>query len=177
VRDHPTARAILTALMVVAVGALAAACGGDGGVTAPTGSAASSPSTAPSPSPSSSRGTVARVAAGSFVPVAHEAQGTAEIWRTAEGGYELRLRGFSVDSGPDLFVWLVDDPLPDSNAAVEEATHLDAGALKGSGGDQTYSLPSDLDPNDYHAVVIWCKRFAENFAYAPLSGDVDSQAD
>ncbi len=59
----------------------------------------------------------------------------------------------------------------------EEAAYLDAGALKGSGGDQTYSLPSDLDPNAYHAVVIWCKRFAENFAYAPLSGDVDSQAD
>ena len=166
--DHARARAIMMALIVAVVGTLAAACGGDREVTESVGNSVSSPSAEQSPTASPSHSTVARVAAGSFVPVAHEAQGTDEIWRTADGGYELRLRGFSVESGPDLYVWLVDDPLPDSNDAVEEATYVDAGALKGTGGAQAYVLPADFDPDDYRAVVIWCKRFAENFAYASL---------
>lgn len=58
-------------------------------------------------------------------------------------------------------MWLVDDPLPDSNDAVEDAAYVEAGALQGTGGDQAYVLPADFDPDDYRAVVVWCRMLAE----------------
>ncbi len=171
-------RLALLVVTLVTAALVVAACGGDGaGYTSASSAGSATPSALPSSSPSADPSATAtpspaasesRIAAGDFVPVAHAADGTAELWQTAGGGYELRLRAFSVDDGPDLFVWLVDDPRPNDNDAVLDAEYVNAGVLKATSGTQKYALPRGFDPDGYRAVVIWCKEFSENFAYASL---------
>jgi hypothetical protein len=105
------------------------------------------------------------LAQGSLEPVAHSARGTARVIRTPRGRV-LTLTGFEVDNGPDLRVYVVAGPAR-SEDEVDEFTDL--GALKGNKGNQQYDLPRQLDLDQPHTVVIWCRAFSVNFARAPLS--------
>jgi len=53
--------------------------------------------------------------------------------------------------------------------AVTRSGFIELGSLKGNIGDQNYDLPSGVDLTKYRAVTIWCRRFAVNFATAPLA--------
>jgi len=111
----------------------------------------------------------AALASGRFHSVAHETHGTAAILRLDDGSRILRLTEFMTSNGPDVRVYLVAADDAADNATVKRAGYVELGRLKGTDGDQNYDVPADLDLSKYRAVTIWCKRFAVNFATAPLT--------
>lgn len=105
---------------------------------------------------------------GSFYNLRYKGGGEAVVYQQADGTRILRLQDFSVDNGPDLFVYLVPaDPVP-STSGTEIAGFYNLGVLKGNIGDQNYEIPADLDLSQFKSVVIWCRAFAVPFSAAPL---------
>jgi hypothetical protein len=95
----------------------------------------------------------------------HDGSGTAEIQRLPDGTLNLFLRGFSVTNGPDLFVVLSRDPggnYSDGDLVLER--------LKANHGNQNYVIPAGTDLSLYRSVLIWCRSFNVDFAYATLGG-------
>jgi hypothetical protein len=120
--------------------------------------------TAPAGARTAQRGN-ARLRAGRFAAVRHDARGTATAIRLARGGRVLTLTDFDVTNGPDLRVYLVA-----GRARTEgDVRHVvDLGALKGNQGDQQYDIPRRVDLERYSTAVIWCRAFSVLFARAPL---------
>jgi len=109
------------------------------------------------------------LAKGSFYNLVYLSSGEALVYQLADGSRILRFQNFSVDNGPDLYVYLVPiDPVP-SDSGSEIAGSYNLGRLKGNVGDQNYEIPADLDLSQYKSVVIWCQAFAVPFSAAPLT--------
>ena len=98
----------------------------------------------------------------------HRGRGTAAILRSATGDTLLRLTEFEVTNGPDLEVWLVEEVNPQSSADVRNSQWVSLGTLKGNIGDQTYTIPADVDVSRFGSVVIWCEQFGVLFSPASL---------
>lgn len=112
------------------------------------------------------------LAAGRFVSQEHETTGTATILRLADGQRILRLTGFETSNGPDLQVWLTDQPVQADNEGwflFDDGRYTSLGGLKGNIGDQNYPIPADVDLADYRSVSIWCDRFSVSFGAAELT--------
>jgi len=92
----------------------------------------------------------------------HFGRGTATLVEVAPGSYVVRLEGFEVRNGPDLFVYLS----PSAEGYAEGAIEL--GALKADKGNQNYEVPAGVSVAGAMSVVIWCRQFAVQFAAAPL---------
>ncbi len=107
--------------------------------------------------------------AGRFHGVAHETQGTATVYRLADGKRVLRFTDFETSNGPDVQVYLGMANDAKDNATVTTAGFFPLGPIKGNRGDQNYELPADLDLAKFHSVTVWCRRFGVNFATAPLN--------
>ena len=134
---------------------------------APAPSAASSavPSAVAEPGPSV-------VGEGAFVTHEHATTGTARLVRDPDGGHRLEIAGLDTSDGPDLRVWLTDQPVREGRAGwgvFDDGRWVELGRLKGNRGDQVYRIPGDVDPGDFRSVSIWCKRFAVSFGAAPLT--------
>ncbi|HEY1016726.1 MAG TPA: DM13 domain-containing protein [Herpetosiphonaceae bacterium] len=108
------------------------------------------------------------LARGAFHDVVHASAGSAIVFRDADGSRSLRLEDFSVDNGPDLYVYAVAAPDAADSASVEQAGFVNLGPLKANQGNQNYELPAEFDPARHQSIVIWCQRFGVNFAAAPL---------
>jgi hypothetical protein len=93
----------------------------------------------------------------------HFGRGTALLIETSPGSYTVRLEGFEVRNGPDLFVYLSPSAEGYTDGAIELA------ALKADRGNQNYEVPAGTSIEDVRSIVIWCKQFAVLFATAPLS--------
>lgn len=127
-----------------------------------------SPTTPPPPSPTTGPTVLSR---GTFVTHEHDTSGAAEIIRLADGQRVLALRGLNTSNGPDLRVWLTDQPVKPGRAGwhvFDDGVYVELGRLKGNRGDQAYALPTDLDLAKYRSVTIWCKRFSVSFGAAEL---------
>jgi hypothetical protein len=108
------------------------------------------------------------LAQGAFYNIVHAGSGQAIVYQLADGSRVLRLQDFSVDNGPDLYVYLVPvNPVPDTIGS-EIPGSVNLGALKGNLGDQNYDIPADLDLSQFQSVVIWCRAFRVPFSAAPL---------
>lgn len=98
----------------------------------------------------------------------HRGEGTATIYRLADGSHVLRLEDFRVTNGPDLRVLLArsTDPLGggDLDAGYEEL-----GKLKGNVGNQNYPIPDAIEPAEFGSIVIYCKPFRVVFSAAQLN--------
>ena len=104
------------------------------------------------------KATIEIIRAGSFVGVGgHPSEGVAKIL-SVNGNEYLRFEEFMVINGPDLRVYL-------TSGDVQNGVHL--GKLKGSKGDQNYSLVG-IDTSKYDTVVIFCQPFQVVFATAAL---------
>jgi hypothetical protein len=77
--------------------------------------------------------------------------------------FVVRLEGFEVRNGPDLYVYLS----PDSDGYKKTAIEL--GKLKADKGNQNYAVPAGSDVAAAKSVVIWCKQFSVLFATARLA--------
>lgn len=108
---------------------------------------------------------------GNFHSILHPTQGTATVYRIADGSRVLRFTNFSTSNGPDVRIYMVAANDANDAATVLHAGFIDLGPIKGNIGDQNYSLGSDVDLSKYRAVSVWCKRFSVNFGTAPLSPD------
>lgn len=98
---------------------------------------------------------------------AHKGSGKAEIL-TAGGLNVLRFTEFTVTNGPDLEVWLVEEPAPQSSSDVKNSKWISLGVLKGNKGDQSYQIPAGTDISKYGSAVIWCEQFGVLFSSATL---------
>jgi hypothetical protein len=92
----------------------------------------------------------------------HFGSGRARLIEIVPGELVLHFDGFSVQNGPDLFVYLSPDP----TGWTEEAVNL--GELKATDGSFSYQVPLGIDPADVGSVVIWCRAFSVLFATAAL---------
>jgi len=110
------------------------------------------------------------IAQGSFgiVDGIHHGQGTASLLDVTDGTRVLRFSDFAVTNGPDLYVYLSANPAPRTGAQLHEGGAFEVAALKGNAGDQNYTLPADLNLDDFEWVVIYCRRFSVVFSSAPL---------
>lgn len=95
----------------------------------------------------------------------HTGEGTATVYRLADGRHVVRFEGFRVRNGPDLRVILT----PVGREDVLADGYIELGELKGNVGNQNYFFPEGIDPGDYAAVIIYCWPFRVVFAEAVLS--------
>jgi len=97
------------------------------------------------------------VAAGSFYSIERSGQGTATLYRLADGRLALRLGdGFQTLASPDLHVWLSHAERPATSAEIFAAERVDLGAITTTYGDHNYLLPAGVDVKQIRSVVIWC---------------------
>ena len=101
---------------------------------------------------------------GELTGIDHQATGKAAVYRLADGARVVRLEDLDMQNGPDLFVYLV----PEAGQR-EPGGGVNLGRLKGNKGNQQYALPAGTDPDDFDAVLVWCRQFATAFAGAPLA--------
>lgn len=97
----------------------------------------------------------------------HQGAGTATLYQLVDGNRILRLEEFQVTNGPDLHVILATNSQPSDAESL--GNHIDLGKLKGNIGDQNYTIPADVDLNQYGSVVIYCQPFHVVFATASLN--------
>jgi hypothetical protein len=111
------------------------------------------------------------VSTGEFITHEHETRGSAEIVRLADGRHQLVIRGLDTSNGPDLRVWLTDQPVIEGTAGwrvFDDGKWVEVAKLKGNKGDQVYDLPPSVDLATVRSVSIWCKRFSVSFGAAEL---------
>ncbi|HWH01044.1 MAG TPA: DM13 domain-containing protein [Pilimelia sp.] len=138
-----------------------------------SGSASASPAapTSPSGSPSASPAGNRLLATGSFITHEHDTSGAARLVRLADGRHQLLLVGLRTSDGPDLRVWLSDQPVRSGEAGwrvFDDGRWVELGRLKGNRGNQVYEIPAGTDLETLRSVSIWCKRFAVSFGAAAL---------
>lgn len=133
------------------------------------------PSTSPAPTPTSApggRSTPAprdrELARGEFEDAEHGTTGTARVLALADGRRYVRLEGLATSDGPDLHVWLTDQPSGGDWGSYDDGDHVRLGELKATHGDQNYEVPAGADLTGMRSVVIWCDRFDVAFGTAPV---------
>ena len=90
----------------------------------------------------------------------------------ADGSTVLRIEGLDTSNGPDLHVWLSDQPVVDGPSGwtvFDDGAYVDLGALKGNKGSQNYAVPAGTDLSVFTSVSIWCARFRVSFGAATLT--------
>ena len=98
----------------------------------------------------------------------HFGSGGARLIEAADGSLTLTLEDFSVQNGPDLFVYVS----PDANGWTEAAVNL--GALKATDGTFSYEIPAEVSADDIASAVVWCRAFGVLFATASLEAGAAS---
>lgn len=96
---------------------------------------------------------------------AHPTDGSAQIVEV-DGQYYLELdEAFRSDDGPDLFVVLHTQAVPESYGPDD---FVNLGRLQSIEGAQRYAIPAGVDIAALKSAVIWCQQFNVTFGYATL---------
>lgn len=103
---------------------------------------------------------------GRVKPVGHSASGRAAVVAVSGRRRVLTLRSFRISPGPRVRVWLV--PRGARGDGQVPRDRRDLGALKGSRGNQQYTIPVSVDLRKYTSVVFWCVPFTQTLARADL---------
>lgn len=112
---------------------------------------------------------------GEFVSHEHKTTGRARVIRKPDGSHVLELVGLDTSNGPDLRVWLSDQPVRADEAGwnvFDDGKWVELGRLKGNRGDQAYPIPAGTNLGQLASVAIWCKRFSVSFGAAGLTPPV-----
>ncbi len=89
----------------------------------------------------------------------HDASGSVKIITQGSKQY-IRYENFSTIDGPELRVYLSRD--------LGARDYIDLGLRKGTRGNINYSVPENVDINDYKYVLHWCRPFRVLFNYADI---------
>lgn len=87
----------------------------------------------------------------------HKGSGSATIYQRSDSSYFLSFKDFAVCCGPDLYVFLADNPAPTGHADL--GNYVELSSLQASSGDQDYEISADADLSQFKSVVIYCKPF------------------
>jgi hypothetical protein len=112
------------------------------------------------------------LATGSFITHEHGTTGSTRLVRLAGGQVQLTLENLATSDGPDLHVWLTDQPVIEGQAGwhvFDDGRYVELGELKANNGNQVYDVPAGTDLEGLTSVTIWCKRFAVSFGAATLN--------
>ena len=127
------------------------------------------PTKAPAPAPEPSPEPQDRVLGeGTFENAEHDTSGRATVLELADGRRFVRLEGLATSDGPDLHVWLTDQPSGGEWGSYDDGRYVRLGELKATHGNQNYEVPADADLDGLTSVVIWCDRFDVAFGTAPI---------
>lgn len=131
----------------------------------PTGTPYGTPAPAdPTTAPARDR----ELARGQFEDAEHGTSGVARVLELADGRRFVRLEGLATSDGPDLHVWLTDQPSGGDWGSYDDGEYVRLGELKATRGDQNYEIPADADLGGLRSVVVWCDRFNVAFGTAPV---------
>jgi Electron transfer DM13 len=111
------------------------------------------------------------LAEGKFITHEHPTTGYVKILKYSDGIRILRIENLKTSNGPKLEVWLTDAPVIeglDGWRVFDDGKFFNLGALKGNIGSQNYSIPSEINLDDYSSLSIWCERFSVSFGAAAL---------
>jgi len=112
------------------------------------------------------------LASGTIITHEHESSGTVRLVKLTNGRVQLVFENLSTSDGPDLHVWLSDQPVlagRDGWFLFDDGRYVELGALKANKGNQVYDVPAGTDLDALTSVTIWCKRFAVSFGAAELN--------
>ena len=112
---------------------------------------------------------VTELASGTFRSLEHGTTGVARVVELADGSRFVRLEDLDTSDGPDLRVYLTDQPVSDDWGVWDDGRYVDLGPLKGNVGDSNYRIPEDVDLSGFRTAVIWCRRFTVGFGVAPIA--------
>jgi hypothetical protein len=141
-------------------------------VPEPQSSASLPQASLPQASGSASAPRPAVVRQGEFISHEHDTSGLARVVLKPDGSRALELVGLDTSNGPDLRVWLSDQPVRtgiDGWRVFDDGKWLELGRLKGNKGDQTYAIPAGTNLDQLGSAAIWCKRFSVSFGAAKLA--------
>ncbi|WP_285777539.1 DM13 domain-containing protein [Microtetraspora sp. NBRC 13810] len=112
------------------------------------------------------------LAEGDFISHEHETSGVAKVLELEGGERVLRIEDFHTSDGPDLRVWLSDQPVREGTDGwfnLDDGKVVELGELKGNKGNANYAIPASADLDSLTSVVIWCRRFSVSFGAATLA--------
>lgn len=109
------------------------------------------------------------LARGRFEDAEYSTSGLARVLQLADGTRVLRLEGLATSDGPDLHVWLSDQPSGGAWGSYDDDRYVRLGELKATNGNQNYAIPASADLRGMTSVVIWCDRFNVAFGTAPVA--------
>jgi hypothetical protein len=112
---------------------------------------------------------VVELASGPFATAEHATRGRVRIIELRDGSRFLRLDDLATSDGPDLHMWITDQPSGGSWGSYDDGRYVSLGALKANNGNQNYEISPDVDLRGMRSVVIWCDRFNVAFGTAPIS--------
>jgi Electron transfer DM13 len=104
------------------------------------------------------------IKSGQFVTAEHTTEGAARIVTENGKRYLVLDSAFMTDAGPDLFVLLHQEQMPQTYAQ----NYISLGELQNVKGEQRYEIADDVDLANFQSVVIWCRQFNATFGYAPF---------
>ena len=129
-----------------------------------------SPTASDAPSPAPPQNVL--LATGTFITHEHGTTGSTRLVQLADGRVQLTLEDLATSDGPDLHVWLTDQPVIEGQAGwrvFDDGRYVELGPLKANNGNQVYDVPPGTDLTGLTSVSIWCKRFAVSFGAATLN--------
>lgn len=115
-----------------------------------------------------------RISTGTFISQRHTTSGRAQIVRMPGRNPGLRLELIDLDTanGPDLRVWLSDQPVKADEPGwrvFETGRRVELGKLRGNKGNQVYDIPAAVALTNLRTVTIWSGRFSVSYGAAALS--------
>ncbi len=108
---------------------------------------------------------VATTQSGEFQGVDHPTIGTATVVEVDGKRYLEFDDAFQSDDGPDLFVLLHREAVPQSYSSEQ---FVNLGELQSTTGSQRYAIPEDVSVEDFQSAVVWCQEFNVTFGFATL---------
>ena len=106
--------------------------------------------------------------AGDFEDAEHDTAGTARVIELSDGSRFVRLEDLASSDGPDLHVWITDQPSGGDWGSYDDGRYVKLGELKATHGNQNDAIPAGTSLNGLQSVVIWCDRFNVAFGTAPV---------
>ncbi len=111
------------------------------------------------------------LASGDLITHEHETSGSVKLIQLTDGRIQLTFENLSTSDGPDLRIWLSDQPVVEGRDGwhlFDDGRYVELGPLKANKGNQVYDVPAGTDIEGLTSVSIWCKRFAVSFGAAAL---------